>query len=164
MKLRQQLLTLFNIRPGEGRLVFLLLLQYFFLGVAFNFTLAGAFALFLAEFDSQTLPLVYITIAIVLGLISFIYLKLGERLSFSTLLVVNLSFLLFLHIAFRLGLALTGAKWLVFALPILFRVLTALGNLEFWSLANRLLNVRQGKRLFGLIGTGQWIAAASPGS
>jgi ATP/ADP translocase len=158
-----KLLSLFNVEPGEGRLVWLLLLNYFLLGAAFNFTQTAAFTLFLVKFDAQSLPYVYIANAVVASLITFIYLKLGERLSFSKLLVFNLAFLLLVVGAFRLGLALSGAGWLVFSLPVLFQVLVNLGNIEFWTLAGRLFNVRQGKRLFGLVGSGLWVAIVITG-
>ncbi|UCC86755.1 MAG: cyclic nucleotide-binding domain-containing protein [Anaerolineales bacterium] len=163
MNLQSKLSSWFNVQPGEGRLVSLLLLNYFLLGAAFNFTQTAAFALFLVEFDAQTLPFVYIANAVVVSLITFAYLKLGEHLSFSKLLVFNLGFLLLLISAFRLGLALTGAGWLVFSLPILFQVLVNFGNIEFWTLAGRVLNVRQGKRLFGLVGAGMWVAIVITG-
>jgi hypothetical protein len=64
---------------------------------------------------------------------------------------------------FRLGLNLPESGWVIFALPILFQILVNLGNLAFWPLANRMFNVRQGKRLFGLVGSGQWLAIVLTG-
>jgi AAA family ATP:ADP antiporter len=150
--------SLFNIRPGEGWLVSLLLAHSFSIGWARIFARTAAFTLFLAEFDAQSLPYTYIGVSIIVTLISFAYLKMGERLSFSNLLIVTLSFLLITLIALRVGLGLSGAGWLVFALPIWYEVLWTLTNLEFWNLAGRLFNVRQGKRLFGLIGSGEQVA------
>lgn len=158
-----RLKALFKVRPGEGRVVSLLFLHYFLLGAAFNFTQTAAFTLFLVEFGAQKLPLVYIANAIIASLIAFVYLRLGQRLSFSRLLVANLSFLLICALGFRLGLALTAALWLVFALPVFFQVLLNLANIELWTLSGRLLNLRQGKRLFGLIGAGQWAAIVITG-
>ena len=158
-----KLRLLLNIQPGEGRLVSLLLLQYFCLGVAFNFTQTTAFTLFLTEFNAQTLAWVYIANAIIIGLLSAGYLRLGQRLTFRALLSINLGFLLFVTIAFQLGLGATNARWLIFALPILFQILINLGNLSFWPLAARLMNVRQSKRLFGVVGAGQWIAIVITG-
>jgi hypothetical protein len=153
----------FNIQPGEERMVALLLLQYFLLGGAFNFVQTAAFTLFLVQFSAQTLAYVYIVNALVGTLIAAIYLRLGQRISFRNLLAANLGFLLALVIGFRLGLGISGADWIVFALPILFQILVNLGNLSFWPLAGRLFNVRQGKRLFGLVGSGQWIAIVLTG-
>ena len=114
--------------------------------------------MFLVEFDAQALPYVYIGISLSVTLVSFIILRLAEHLSFSKLLATNLGFLLLFLGAFRLGLGFTGARWLTFALPIWYEVLWTLTGLEVRSLAGRLFTVRQGKRLFGLIGAGEWVA------
>jgi hypothetical protein len=47
-----KLATLFNVEAGEGRLVGLLFLHSFLLGVANNFVQTAAFALFMIEFNS----------------------------------------------------------------------------------------------------------------
>ncbi len=163
MLIKKQLSTIFHIQPGEGQPVSLLLLYYFLLGGAFNFVQTAAFSLFLVEFNAQTLAYVYIANALVVPLITTVYLRLGRRISFPMLLAVNLGFLLVLVIAFWIGLGISGTSWFVFALPILFQILVNLGNLSFWPLAGRLFNVRQSKRLFGLVGAGQWIAIVLTG-
>ncbi|HBY06826.1 MAG TPA: hypothetical protein DEH22_03220 [Chloroflexi bacterium] len=154
---------LFNVETGEGRLVGLLFFHSFLLGVANNFVQTAAFALFMVQYGAQKLAWVYIINALVLPLLTFVYLRLGKRISFSSLLAVNLGFLLVLISTFRLGLGVSGANWVIFALPILFQILVNFGNLEFWTLAGRSLNMRQGKRLFGLIGAGQWLAIVLTG-
>lgn len=163
MLIKKQVSTIFHIQPGEGQTVSLLLLYYFLLGGAFNFVQTAAFSLFLVEFNAQTLGYVYIANALVVPLITTVYLRLGRRISFPMLLAVNLGFLLVLVIAFWIGLGISGTSWFVFALPILFQILVNLGNLSFWPLAGRLFNVRQSKRLFGLVGAGQWIAIVLTG-
>jgi hypothetical protein len=89
-----KLQALFNLEPGEGRLVSLLLLQYFCMGMAFTFVQTTAFTLFLTEFDSQTLSLAYIVMAVVLIMLTAIYLQVSQRVSFTGLLTVNLGTLL----------------------------------------------------------------------
>lgn len=158
MSLGNTLSSALNIRPGEGRLTVLLLLHSFGLGAAtVSFTTAAS-ALFLAAFDVGKLPYVYIGSAAVVVLAGFLYNKLQTRLPFSTLRIATLVFLLVTVCAFRLGLWLIESQWLAFALMFWLRMLIVLGNLEFWGLAGRLFNVRQGKRLFGLIGSGELTA------
>jgi hypothetical protein len=144
-----------RIHPGEGRLIALLLAHSFLVGVARIFTMSAAFALFLAQWDATTLPFTYIAIGVVVGLASFTYLKLAGRLPFATLLIGNLCFLLLAVGAVRLGLSWSGNRSLVFGLPILYELLWTLTQLGFWNLAGRLLDVQQGKRLFGLVGAGE---------
>lgn len=163
MSWRKKLLSPFDVRPGEGRLVLFLLAMYFCIGIARIFTRTSAYTLFLVEFDAQSLPYIYIGISVVVSLISVFYLKLGERLSFLRLLAANLGFILLALVVYRLGLALTGSRWLSFALPIWYEILWTLTSLAFWALAGRVFNVRQGRRLFGLVGAGEWIAVAIGG-
>ena len=158
MDLRHRLFTLFNVEPGEGLLVIMLLAHSFFIGSACIFARSSVYALFLAEFDASFLPYVYVCIGVVVTLLSFIYLKLSERISFIWLLTGSVAFLLVSLVGIRLGLSLTSAAWLIFLLPVWYEVLWALTNLEFWNLAGRLFNLRQGKRLFGLIGAGEQVA------
>jgi AAA family ATP:ADP antiporter len=163
MHLTDKLSAFFNIQPGEGRLVTLLTLQYFFLGAAFVFTQTTAFALFLTEFGAQNLPLVYIAIAVGASLAAYIYLKLGERLALAKLLKANLASLTIISVGLRLSLLLPQAHWFIFILPVWFQILANFEILAIWTMAGRLLDVRQGKRLFGLVGSGNWLAIAIGG-
>jgi ATP:ADP antiporter, AAA family len=158
-----KLQVLLNIQPDESRLVGLLLLQQFCLGIAFNFTQTTAFTLFLTQFNAQTLAWVYIANAIVVSLLSAGYLRLSQRLTFRALLTLNLGFLAALITVSWLGLSVLPGAVLIFTLPILFQVLINLGNLSFWPLAGRLFTVRQSKRLFGIVGSGQWLAIVITG-
>ncbi len=135
----------------------------FMLGTANNFLQTAAFSLFLVRFNSQTLAWVYILNALIGPLLIVLYMRLGGRLAFGRLLTVTLGFLLAVTTVVWLGLTLGAGDWLIFILPILFQVVVNLGNLEFWGLAARLYDVRQGKRLFGLVGAGQWLAIVLTG-
>jgi len=162
-KSSHRLASLFNIRPGEERLVSLLVLHNFFLGMASVFTQTISFALFLANFGSQQLSYAYMAIAVGASLAAFIYLKVGERLSFARLIVVNLASLALISVAMCVGLAQAWSRWLTFFLPMWFQILANLSILAVWTLAVRLFDMRQGKRLFGLVGAGNWAAIAAGG-
>jgi ATP:ADP antiporter, AAA family len=151
--------SLVQVRPGEGRLVLLLLAHTFLIGCARIFTRTAGYALFLAQFDARALPYVYIAISIFAALASFGYLKLSERLSVSKLSLAAAAFLALATFGLRAALGASRAGWLVFLLPVWYEVMYTLSNLEFWNLAGRLCDVRQGKRLFGVIGAGEQIAA-----
>lgn len=157
---QRQWLALLGIEPSETKTVTLLMALYFCLGVAIVLTQTVAFALFLSANGPQALPYAYLITAVGAALAAFVYLRLGERLSFPNLLSANLLFLIVASVLFRAGLAQTGplAVLTVFALPLWFQVVTNLGNLVFWALAGSLFTVRQGKRLFGLVSTGSWVA------
>ncbi|MCB0164916.1 MAG: cyclic nucleotide-binding domain-containing protein [Anaerolineae bacterium] len=153
-----------NIREGEGRLVTLLLIHSFFIGMAKIFTSASASAIFVDKFSAQSLPYVYIGVAVVVSLVGLGYTQLEARLHFTSLLVTNLSVLLGGLILFRLLLALIpDTIYPALGLMIWFEVIWAMTSLEFWSLAGQLFDLRQSKRLFGLIGSGDVTAVIISG-
>lgn len=158
MSLGDRLAALFDLQAGERHPVAWMLAYCFCLGVAYTLAEPAAFALFMEEFGAQGLPWMYLATAAITGGLAYLYLKLGERLQFARLVQASLVFVMLLLLAARLGLVWAAPRWLVFFLPLTFQVLTGLGSLTYWSLAGRLFDLRQSKRLFGLIGSGQWIA------
>jgi HEAT repeat protein/ATP/ADP translocase len=164
MRLADRVFTFFDIQPAEKRPVALMLAFSFCLGVTISALSAVTNALFLETFGSAGLPGLYIAIAIVVGLSSFIYLKVGERLSFEWLSRLVLIFSLVWLLLSWAGLWLARSRWLLFSLPLILPVVGGLGSLIFWALAGRLFDIRQGKRLNGLIGSGRWLAAVVLGS
>jgi len=101
--LRQSLLAFFNIHPGEGRLVALVLLYAILLYSVNVLTHTASYALFLAEFGAASLPYTFVGVAVFATLVSFVHLKLNERFSLATGLIAAQVFLL-LTLAF-------GARW-----------------------------------------------------
>lgn len=158
--LKETLVTVFNIRPGEGLPTVLLLLHSFFIGVTLVYMETAAYALFLSGWSIEQLPLVYIASALVTAVIGVVYSRLEARLSFVHLLVTTVTLLVAAALAFHLALAFLpegspAARYAVLCLLVWYAVTDVLIVLEFWGLTGRLLTVRQGKRLYGLIGSGQ---------
>lgn len=154
-----RLAPIFNIRPGEGRLVGLMLLHSFLIQIPTLFIGTASYTLFLSAYGAESLPYVYISNALTLPVLGFIYAKLEDRLSFTQLLTANLGFMVVAIGLFRLGLSLSTAPWLLLAFIIFYDVNRMLSNLEFWGLCGRLFDVRQGKRLFSLIDSAGMVAA-----
>ena len=96
--------TALQIQPGEGRLTALLVSLYAALIMGVVFVQTMAFGLFIATFGPQGLPYSYVAIAVLASLVAFFYLKLSERVPFSTLLTLNLGFLMVGCLAFWFGL------------------------------------------------------------
>ncbi len=158
--LKETLVTVFNIRPGEGPPTVLLLLHSFFIGVTLVYMETAAYALFLTEWKIENLPLVYVASALVTAAIGLVYSRLEARLSFVHLLITTLTLLVLAVLTFYVSLAILpagspAARYVILALLVWYAVTDVLIVLEFWGLSGRLLTVRQGKRLFGLIGSGQ---------
>ena len=78
------------------------------------------------------------------------YVKLGERVSFSVAVMINLASLGTLILLVWLGLKLSFAHSFAIILPLLFQIVINPDNLAFWQLAGRILNFQQAKRLFPL--------------
>ncbi len=135
-----------------------MVLHSFAMGTSTVFFETAASALFLARFASGALPWVYLAAAVVNTLTGLAYSRLQVRLSFRALMLGTVAFLLAGLVALRAGLALVDAGALVFGLLVFYRVLSALTDLEYWAVATRLYDVRQAKRLFGLVGSGEVVA------
>lgn len=163
MKTKISLATAFNIREGEGRPLTLLTIHSFLMGMTLVFFNTGASAMFLDQFDSATLPYVYIGAAVVVTAIGFVYAKIEEYLSMTKLITGNLVFLVLSVACLRILLSLTDSKWPIMLIFIWLEVVTVMIGLEFWGLAGQIFNVRQGKRLFGLIGAGEVAAGILAG-
>ncbi len=152
-----------DINEGEERPLGLLLIYAFFMGVTLASFFAASSGLFLVSFTSGALPYVYITAAIVSGLTGGLFALLKERLSLTGLLYATQVFLLASVLIFWLGLQSARSDWATFSILAWFTVISALNNVALWGLAGQLFDVRQGKRLFGLVGAGEMGASVLSG-
>lgn len=155
---------LFGIEEGEGRAVGLSLLQAVLLGVPRLFTLAVGAALFLERYSADNVPWVYIAASAVLPAAGLLHLSTGRRVSFVRLQLGTLLVLAAVPIGFIVLLRSTAAAWPAFALFVWCGAELHLSNIVLWSTANRMFTVRQGKRLYGLIGAGEILAAIGGGA
>lgn len=153
-----RLLRRLDIRPGEQRLVALLLLRSLCTGATISLAFTSAAAIFLAAFGAAQLPWVYIAAAAIIIVAGGGYRWLGARLPLARLALVTLGFLALTGLLFRIGLGRGQLPWLAFGVLIWYRLVYSLSGLEFWSVAGSLLTLQQGKRLFGIVGTGEVLA------
>jgi AAA family ATP:ADP antiporter len=164
MKRHVLLLQGLSIEPGESRVIGLLCGLSFFIGLTLVSFYTASNTLFLAAFGAENLPYGYIASAVVSSLTGWLYSHAKDRFAFPTMLLGTFVYLLITVLCLRLGLLLTPSPWPVFVLLIWFTVITALLHVVFWSLASRLLDVRQSKRLFGLVGAGELLASMAGGA
>jgi AAA family ATP:ADP antiporter len=156
MKLPDPLYTLFNVRQGEELPTVLMFFHSCLLGVAASSFFTAASALFLSEYGVERLPYAYIASAVVGSVLGYIYSRLDRYLSFSDLLAVNIGFLFFSIALFRIGFwLLDETRWLNFFVFVWITPVLAFIFIEFWGLAGRLFDLRQAKRLYGFIGSGE---------
>ena len=158
MNLAERLQAGFDVRPEETRSAGVMLAHSFFMGLATVFFETAASALFLARFGPGVLPFVYLAAALLNIATGAVYASLQKRTRFRALMTGTVAFLLATTVALRAGLALSEAGVLVFVLLVWYRAVSALTDLEYWAVAGRLYDVRQAKRLFGLVGSGEVLA------
>lgn len=153
-QISNRFLKALRIREEEASQVLWLFLHYFFqgFGIALFFTVAST--LFLSLFSAEKLPLVYMVSAVTLIAVARIYTWFEHKLPLRKLMPMVIGTLLVSVLFSRFGLMVGSVAAMAFFLMVWHRVIFLLANLEFWGVSSLLLNVRQGKRLFGLISAG----------
>ncbi len=107
---------------------------------------------------------VYIAASVVLPLAGLLHLWIGRRVSFARMQLGTLLVLAAVPAVFLVLLGSTTAAWPAFALFVWCGAELHLANIVLWSTANRMFTVRQGKRLYGLIGAGEIVSAIAGGA
>jgi ATP:ADP antiporter, AAA family len=145
---------LLNLQPGDlnrGAPLF----AYLFLVIAsYVVGKAARSALFLGKYAAVNLPYVTIAIAVLVGLVVAVYVRLARRTSLRNLLVGSLASFAVTAVAFWCVARLYKTAWLYPAFYVWVGIYGVLAPAQVWTLANDALTTRQAKRLFGLIGSG----------
>ncbi len=137
--------------------------QAFFSGFAMAALYATANTLFLVDYGSERLPYVYIVTALVVSPVSYGYAELQKRWTLSKLSFVTMFAFVVLFLAARFSLALPGVRWMSFALMVGFTLMVLMSAIVLGAQASRLFDVRQMKRLFPLVLSGQTLAIIASG-
>ncbi|MFP4025392.1 MAG: hypothetical protein ACLFVR_12785 [Thiohalospira sp.] len=153
------ILVALNIEKTEKASVFLFLLQSVFLGIFYGAFDVGAHALFLSVYPASMIPNAYVISGIVGIVITTVYAKIQNRLPFSTLAVFNLLFISIITAILRIAFNFTESNELIFLIFVMMGPLNIIAMLGFWGAVGRIFTLRQGKRLFGLIDSGQIFGA-----
>jgi hypothetical protein len=151
---RTILLKLFNIQEREGNTVLLLFSHHFLQGFGLALVFIVANTLFLSEYSVKELPKVYILSGFLVLFAGRVYAWFEHHMDIKKLLkiVVFISFLLLTLL--WLSNFLINPAIFAFTLLAFYQVLYLIYNLEFWGLSALVFDVRQSKRLFGLISAG----------
>jgi HEAT repeat protein len=156
MQLPSRWRTRLDLRPNEGLPVLLLVTLSFSQGLALVVADTAATALFLSALGAAALPGAYIAAAVIVPLVGASIGWLGQRVATERLAAGTLLALTVLLLLLWAGSAV--GSWIFFLLLLWYRVFNAISGVIFWGLAGRLLNLRQAKRLFGIIGSGENVA------
>lgn len=152
----QKILThIFRARPGEwGAILYLQVLIFLIIAVLL-IVKPTASALFLSEYSAAGLPYMFIFTGVVAAVVATAYsyaLRYYSLLRVMTaslllcFLILVLCVYLMRYPVFRPGVAITLYLWV--------GIYGVLAASQFWTMANFVFDVRQAKRLFGLVGAG----------
>jgi ATP/ADP translocase len=152
-----KLLEIFDIKRDEAAKVFILIFQSIFIGIFYGAFEIGASTLFLQAFSDEMIPQALLYSGIAGIIFTSIYSKYHNKIKFANLALVNLFFITVITALMRFGFFLSDLKWIAFIVFVVMGPLYIISLLGFWGTVSRMFDLRQGKRLFGLIDTGQVI-------
>ena len=152
-----------GVRADEVGRLRVVMISSFLLGLSLVLYYSASNAIFLTRYGVQKLPYVYIVNGFLVIAFGIGLAFLGYHVTFRTqTLVVNfvLAATIFLLWA---GVKTSGSHAIIFAMMAWFRLLFIYTTLSLWELVSRLFDIRQGKRLFSLVGLGVMLAAVVGG-
>ena len=150
-----------GIRADEGQTVRLFFLHNFLLGIGTMLVYVTANVILLENKPETSLPVAYIVSALGMMGIGRIYAYFEHHLKLSQL-VVRVLWAVILFTAVIAVLVAFGESSVAAAVAIMvgFRGIYLLTNLEFWAVSSLVFDVRQSKRLFSIISSGDLPAKA----
>ncbi|GAO41315.1 hypothetical protein [Flavihumibacter petaseus] len=154
MRPNHRWLKLLNVHDNEWLTVKKLFWLQFFQGAGISFFFTAEFARFLERFPISRLPWVMILSAFLLWLSGLVYTVLEPLISFKKFNTALILFMAGSMLMVRLGSIVFPQDWFYYFSLAWFYVLYLLNNLEFWGIAAQLFDIRQSKRLFGVISAG----------
>ncbi|MET4074594.1 cyclic nucleotide-binding domain-containing protein [Hymenobacter sp. UYCo722] len=152
--------NLFGIKASETRTVGLFLLHNFLLGIGSVLVYVAANVLLLEHNPEHSLPLGYLMGALAMMAVSKVYTHFEHHYLLKTLVVRVL--LAVVALTGVLGVLVAVGHSVAAAVAIMagYRVIYLLTNLEFWGISAVVFDVRQSKRLFSVISSGDMPAKA----
>jgi AAA family ATP:ADP antiporter len=152
---------LLNLRPGEFSRGFLLFLYLFLVIASYVVGKAARDALFLDKYSASQLPYADMAVAMLVGVVIALYIRIGRAVSLRNLLAGSLVLFAISTLVFWWLSVYYERPWLYPAVYIWMGMFGVLAPAQVWTLASTVLTTREAKRLFGLVGSGAiagWIA------
>ncbi len=147
-------IKVFNIKQEEVLIFSLLFLHSFFLNIFISFQFVPANSVFVQHYDSKYLPLAYIAAGIVGYLFTSLYSIFQKRIHSKTLFIGALSFMFVVTFISRIAQYFADEKVLSFLVFIQAWPFISLSAIVSGGMIIKFLDLRQVKRLFGLINIG----------
>ncbi len=151
-----------DLRPGEGTACCLLFLAFFLL-VTFQYaTKSVRQSTFIDGLGATWLPLAYLAVALVSLPVLWLYARLADRMERYSVMS---------YTVLAVAVSLVGCwwlfqfpfRWIPFTFYVWISIVYVLTVSQFWSFANHVLDPRQAKRLFPLVGAGGLLGGVAGG-
>ncbi len=152
-----------GIRAEEVRTVGLFFLHHFFLGFGTMLIYVSANVILLENHPETSLPMAYMASAVGMMLVGKIYSYFEHLLLLDRLVIRVLGAVLVLTAVILVLVYFGHSVAVSVAIMVGFRAIYLLTNLEFWGVSAVVFDVRQSKRLFGVISAGDMPAKALGG-
>jgi ATP/ADP translocase len=154
MNLQNIIAQRLGIKPAEQKQVFLFFLHNFFIGIGSILIYTSANVILLENHPEFSLPVAYISSAVLMMIVGKVYEHYEHRLQLKSLSSKVLITACVLSGLVIIATVFDHSMIMAIAIMIAYRVIYLLANLEFWGLSALLFDVRQSKRLFSIIGAG----------
>lgn len=145
---------LLHLRQGDLHRGLPLVLYLFFVISSFMMAKVARDVLFLDRFDAVHLPYVDMTIAVIIGMVMAVYIRISRRTSLYTLIVGSLWLFAVVMVGFWWLVHYHPRPWLYPVFYVWIGMLGVLATTQVWTLANYLFTTREIKRLVGMLGSG----------
>lgn len=155
---KEWLNKLLNIRTEEQKPVFLMMCFSFFIGLSLTFYFTASNAIFLKHFHPSMIPVSFIASGILVYLSWLSFAWIDKRSPLARQVTLKFLFVFISVLAISTGVWISDAGWLIFIMYTWVRVMVYITLVNFWGVAGRLFNIRQGKRIFGLISVGEVVS------
>ena len=153
------MLQIINLRPEEAKRTLLMFAFYTAMSMGILWLEVSSAALFLREYGAKSLPWIYIFSAVVGFSLSFIYSWLQRFLPLRRVIVLIALLMALPLVLFRLGLDVPYlAAITVFIMRLWMEAIYGLNDLNVSVTANQLFDIREIKRAYPLISSGNLVA------
>ena len=160
--MRRLLLSIVDIRKGEGTLVALMFFYYYMVLITYYFLKPARDSLFLVKLGPEQLPLVFILIALIVAPIATVYSRSTKSLSLTRVMNLTIAILI-VNLIFLRWLLQFEHVWVYYIFYIWVSIYAVLGTSQFWLLANTIFDPAQAKRIFWFLNLGGILGAMTGG-
>ncbi len=130
----------------------------FFIGMSISFYFTASNAIFLKHFKPKMIPVSFIASGIIIYLAWWMFSHFDKKLNLYYQVVIKFLFVFLSVLAISIGVYAFNSSWITFVMYTWVRLMVYILLVNFWGVAGRLFNVRQGKRIFALISIGEVVS------